>query len=220
MRFSKVIVIVISICLALSTTAGAGPLEKRHGIGLRLGMWNQVTANRTEIGVGSVTTSVEASGFLGGMSYDHWLQENMALNIAIGGMLADIETRSNLFGTTTEVAVVAPILFGVKYYFPESTLKSSARPFAKVAVGSFIGQQEKTEEDPFGIIVESRTQTAFGGQVGAGVDFILSRHFMFGVGLGYNLMADFDEPIGGSKNYSGPEFNVGLSLLFGRDSGL
>lgn len=216
MNFSKFALITTGIVLALTLVSSAGPLEKRHGIGIRLGMWNQVTANRTEIGVGSVTTSVEASGFLGGMFYDHWLQENLALNIAIGGMVADIETKSDFLSTTTEVAVVAPILFGVKYYFPESALKSSVRPLLKVAVGSFIGQQEKTEEDFFGVIVESRTQTAFGGQVGAGVDFILSRYFMLGLGLGYNLMADFDEPIGGSKNYSGPEFNVGLSFLFGR----
>jgi len=90
----------------------------------------------------------------------------------------------------------------------------------KVAVGPFVGQQEKTEEGVFGVIVESRSLTVFGGQVGAGVDFILSRHFMLGVGLGYNLMADFDEPIGGSKNYSGPEFSVGLSFLFGKGTDL
>ena len=220
MNFPRLALMTTCIILSLALVSSAGPLEKRHGIGIRLGMWNQVTDTRTEIGIGSVTTSVKASGFFGGMFYDHWLQENLALNIAVGGMLADFETKTDITGVSTETAFVAPILFGVKYYFPGSTLNSSARPFAKVAVGPFVGQQEKTEEAVSGVIVESRSRTAFGGQVGAGIDFILSRYFMLGVALGYNLMADFDEPIGGSRNYSGPEFSVGLSFLFGKGTDL
>jgi len=57
---------------------------------------------------------------------------------------------------------------------------------------------------------------AFGGQLGAGIDFILSPHFMAGIAGGYNIMADFEEPIGGSVNYGGPEFSIGLSYLFGQ----
>lgn len=216
MNFSKLISITTCIILTLALVSSAGPLEKRHGFGLRLGMWNQVTNNRTEVGIGGVTTSTEASGFFGGLFYDHWLQENLALNITVGGILADFETRTGIPGVSTETAFVAPILLGVKYYFPGSTLNSSVRPMVKVAVGPFIGQQERTEEGVYGVIVESRSESAFGGQVGAGVDFILSRYFMLGVTLGYNLMTDFDEPIGGSKNYSGPEFSVGLSLLLGK----
>lgn len=216
MGYLKLTLKTICITLALALVSSAGPLEKRHGIGFQVGMWNQVTNSRTEVGIGSVTTSVKASGFFGGLSYDHWLEENLALNIVVGGMLADVETNTNIIGTTTEVAVVAPILFGLKYYFPKSTFGSSARPYAKIAVGPFIGQQEKTEEDIFGVIVESRSESAFGGQVGVGTDFILSRYFMLGVAFKYNLMTDFSEPIGGSKNYGGPEFSFGLSVLFGK----
>lgn len=36
---------------------------------------------------------------------------------------------------------------------------------------------------------------------------------MTGITLGYNLMTDFAEPIGGSRNYSGPEFGIALSLV-------
>lgn len=48
-----------------------------------------------------------------------------------------------------------------------------------------------------------------------GVDFVLGSHFMPGIALSYNLMSDFDKPIGGSKNYGGPEFSFGISYLFG-----
>ena len=32
--------------------------------------------------------------------------------------------------------------------------------------------------------------------------------------MGYNLFADFLEDIGNWKNYSGPEFSIGLGLMF------
>jgi len=42
----------------------------------------------------------------------------------------------------------------------------------------------------------------------------MCRKIFLGANLGYNLMSDFDRTIGGSDNYSGPEFSVGLSFLF------
>ncbi|MCP4600285.1 MAG: hypothetical protein GY847_07095, partial [Proteobacteria bacterium] len=59
-------------------------------------------------------------------------------------------------------------------------------------------------------------ETAFGGQLAAGLDFVTGRNFMMSAGFGWNLMSDFNEPIGGSKNYSGPEFSFGFSWLFGK----
>jgi len=144
----------------------------------------------------------------------HSMQDNLAWNISIGGMLANVDVTTNFTGTSTEAAFVVPILFGVKYYIARSTFDTSVRPFAKAAVGPFIGQQEKSEENIAGTIVETRSETAFGGQLGGGVDFLISRHFMTGFALGYNLISDFDQPIGGSRNYSGPVFDFGLSVLF------
>ncbi len=91
MNFPRLIFITTCIILTLALASGAGPLEKRHGFGLRLGMWNQVTDTRTEVGIGGIRTSTEASGFFGGLFYDHWLQENLALNITVGGILSDFE---------------------------------------------------------------------------------------------------------------------------------
>jgi hypothetical protein len=214
MNSSKLILITTIIILTPLFLSNAGPSEKTHGIGLQLGMWNQVTGTRTEVGIGSTTTSVEASGFLGGLFYENRFQDNLAWNISIGGMLANVEVNTNITGTSTEAAFVVPILFGIKYYFAHSTFNTSVRPYAKAAVGPFIGQQEKSEENITGVVIETRSETAFGGQLGGGVDFLMGRYFMTGFSLGYNLISDFDQPIGGSRNYSGPVFNFGLSVLF------
>jgi len=211
----KIIAILACTFLTLSVASNAISLEKRHLIGLRLGMWNQVANVRTEVGVGGVSTSVGSDGFLGGVSYGHWLKEDLALNISVGGMMADVETRVGLLGVSHETAAVTHILVGLKQYFPKSTYGSSVRPFVKASLGPYIGSQTRTETGLV-VSVESRSEPAFGGQAGVGVDFVVGRHFLTGISVGYNLMNDFDEPIGGSKNYSGPEFSLGFSYLFGK----
>jgi opacity protein-like surface antigen len=215
MKKVSVIAALAIVMVIFSGTTHAQSLEKRHQIGLRVGMWNQTTGTRTEIGAGTVTTSVGNNGAMGSVFYGHWLQENLALDISVGGMLADVESSAGITGVTSETAVIGRILLGVKYYFLKSTYNSSVRPFVNASLGLFNGSQT-TSEVGWVIVTESRTESAFGGQLGGGLDFVLSRHFMLGLALGYNLMTDFKEPIGGSKNYSGPEFGIGLSYLFAK----
>lgn len=211
----KTIITLFTIVLGLAVSADAISLEKRHQLTLRLGLWNQITDIRTEVGIGGVETSVGSSGMLGGLTYGHWLEEHLALTFGVGGMALDVSTNTGAFGVTTETSSIASMLMGVKYYFARSTLESSVRPYLKSSVGPFIGSQSSNKVG-ITIIYESRTEFAVGGQLGAGVDFVIGRHFMMGAGLGYNLMTDFNEPIGGSRNYSGPEFSFDFSWLFGK----
>jgi hypothetical protein len=210
----KTISLFICFVLVLAAGSDAITLEKRHQLALRLGMWNQITDTRTEIGPSGVETSVGTSGILGGLTYGHWLEENLALTFSIGGMAVDISTKTDASGVTSETTAIASMLMGVKLYFLNSTLESSVRPYLKSSAGPLIGSQSSSEVGAT-ILNESRTEFAFGGQLGAGIDFVTGRHFMMGFGLGYNLMTDFDEPIGGSRNYSGPEFGFEFSWLFG-----
>ncbi len=217
---SKMEIFMISavMAIAIMSPAKGADLAKRHQIGLRLGMWNQVTDARAEIGIGSVSTSVNASGFLGGISYCHWIEESLALDVRSGTMLAQIETNAGLFGTSSEAAGISYILLGVKYYFPQSTYGTDVRPFIRAGMGPYFGSQQQVDID-MGVVVESRSESSIGGQIGAGVDFPLGKHFMTGIDIGYNFMSDFKESIGGSKNYSGPTVSFGIGYLFGRGAG-
>lgn len=214
MNLSKLIAAAMGLVLVFGSAAAGEKLEKRHQLGLRLGMWNQTTDARTAVSPGEVTTSVKGNGLLGGLSYGHWLSEGLALCIGVDLMAADVETEVESATVTTETGCVASVLMSVKQYFPRSTYGSSVRPYVEIGVGPFAGSQERTETGQK-VVVESRSETVVGGRIGAGSDFILGRRFLTGVSLGYNLMADFDEPIGGSRNYSGPQFAFGLSYLFG-----
>jgi outer membrane protein W len=215
MRSSISILITAGILLSSTSVASAGSLERRNQLELRFSAWTQATVSRTEISPGSVSTSVDASGLGGSLAYGHWLSEGWAFNISVGAMAAGVEVESGTGGVQTDTAVITQIFIGAKYYFPPSTYGSSVRPFLSASVGPSIGSQTRTETGSV-VTVESRVETSFGGQLGAGIDFPVGRHFMIGASLGYNLMTDFDRRIGGSRNYSGPTFGIGLSYLFGK----
>jgi len=214
MSKSKSLVVIICVILMLTVNTFAVSLEKRHQLELNLGMWNQTSTNRTEVGIGGVATSVGANGFVGGISYGHWLSEGIALNISIDAMLIEMNTDAGIFGVVTDNSYVNMIRMGVKLYFPSSTFNGTVRPYAKISAGPYIGSQNSTVVG-LNVTIENRTESALGGLLGFGTDFILGNHFMAGVCLGYNLMTDFSQPIGGSINYSGPEFHFGFSYLFG-----
>jgi outer membrane protein W len=211
------LMLVVAIAVLGSATGASAAdlcLESRHQIELRLGMWNEVTDVRTEIDAGWVGSSVESSGFLGGLAYGHWLGESLALKIGASALLVSLETHTDASGEITRTAVVVPIIMGLRQYYAGSLRCAATRPFVGIGVGSFIGTQNISDVGST-ITEASRTEAVFGGQVEAGIDFLLGRRVMTGLRFAYDLMSDFDQPIGGSRNYSGPEFTIGLGFLIG-----
>jgi hypothetical protein len=128
-------------------------------------------------------------------------------------MAADVSSKIAGGDVSSVTATAVPILLGLKYYFPPSTYGRSVRPYASALVGPIIGSQTTSKVGTV-IATESRTDMAVGGQVGAGLDFVISRHFAAEVAIGYNLMSDFEEPIGGRDNYNGGAFSLGFGYLF------
>jgi len=198
----------------VATGAEAQSLAGRHQISLRLGMWNQTAETKVEAVTPTVSTSVEDSGLLAGLGYTHWLEENLALAIKFSALALDTETLVSVSGVSTDFAMVGSVLLGLKRTILTSSDDASVRPFLGASVGLFRGSQDEVRTG-LEMVVASRAETAFGGQLGVGADFIVGRHFMAGVAIDYNLMSDFDEPIGGSRDYSGPEFSLGFGYLFG-----
>jgi len=202
------------LTVMVSASTSAQSLDKRHQIELRIGGWSQVTNDRTEVGASGVTTTVARNGFIGGFAYGHWLQEELAFRISAGVMAANIEVQASVSGVTTDFAAVAPVLFGLRYYFPTSTYGEQFRPFAGVGVGTIVGSQEIVQTGVT-VVTDSRTEAAFGGEVEAGVSIVLGKSVLATVAVAYDLMTGFNQPIGGSRNYSGPQMTLGLSLLLG-----
>ena len=195
----------------------ASPLEKRSRIGLRLGFWGQggEQSVTTQIGVHGVETTAKSGALLIALNYRRWLQENLSVNFNFSALAGEVSSRVESSGVSTHTVGVFSLMVGMRYYLPESTFDTSMRPYLAASVGPYIASEAKTEVGSQ-IIVESQTLTSFGTNLGGGLDFELSRYFMADVYVGYNLMMDFSEPVGGRDNYSGPELSVGISYLFGK----
>ena len=213
MRFLSTILTGL-LLTALATGAGAQSLAGRHKLGLNLGYWSQTASERVEAVSPDVSTSVQGDGFLGGVTYGYWLEEDLALTIESGALALDTETRVTLTTAGTSTAVVGAVLLGLEKYVSGAQDGSSIRPYLGGAVGLYRGSQSEVVAG-LTSLVEARAESSFGGRLSAGVDFVLSRRFMTGVAVGYNLMSDFDRPIGGSVNYSGPQMSFDFSILLG-----
>jgi outer membrane protein W len=213
MRTTKTTSILAVALAAVSTPLTGQLMDSRHQIELRLGVWNQINNVRTEIGSGGLATTVGSSGFLGGLAYGHWLSEAVAVRVSVGGLLARVDTEIDGSGVSSESASVGQILVGARYYFPRSTYGTSMRPFLGAGVGTVIGSQVASRVGTV-LSTETRTEPALGGELSAGIDFLLSRHFLTSIGLAYLVMTDFDQPIGGSDNYSGPQLSLGFGYVF------
>lgn len=157
-----------------------------------------------------------SNGFLGGVSYSYFLKEHIALNFTAGLMNANVNVEASIGSVSAVESKVLFALFGGKYYFPKSTYNKNIRPYVKAAVGNFSGSQSGTQITILGINDISRTKNAIGSHLGGGIEYFISNKILAGISLGYNMMADFDKPIGGSDNYSGPEFSFCISALLGK----
>lgn len=218
MSTTKSLTTLLIISVFASVVTSAQSFENRHQIELRMGGWSQVTDTRTAVGIGGVTTTVASNGFIGGIAYGHWLEEELAFRISAGLMAASIDVEASASGVATNFAAVMPVLFGLRYYFPKSTYGGQFRPFAGAGVGTLIGSHEIVQTG-MTVVAETRTEAALGGEVEAGVSIVLSKHVLATFAGAYSLMTDFDQPIGGSRNYSGPQLTLGISLLLGGDKG-
>jgi len=156
---------------------------------------------------------------LTGLTLGYWVSEDLALTLTYAalGSSADNNLGPQLLdrGVELEDLTLVSVLLGVRRYFPFAPAPGLLRPYISVEAGSFIGSLEgRTVGEPSA--KWTQTMGSFGGQLGAGVDIQLNRHFMLGARAAYNLMTDFDEPVGGRDNYNGGEFRIGVSWLFGR----
>ena len=195
----------------------AGELEKRSRVELRVGLWNQGEKREAiaQDGPFEIETAAEMDGMLVSLAYAYWMQENLAVHFTLGVLAVKASSRVGPGGLNQEVSVVYPVVLGIRYYLPGSTLQTPFRPFLTMGIGPNIGVESKNEVG-LQVAQQSRIMTSFGGHVGGGVDVRLGRSFMAGANVGYNLMTDFSRALGGRRNYSGLEFAVGISWLFGK----
>jgi outer membrane protein W len=208
-----VLLAVISLMLLVAGDAVAvdgASLANRHRIEIGVGYWDsgyRQTVSRSLLG----WESSQAENLAVGFSYSYWASDRVAARLAFKVLLAQATSTSEFYYDREEqYVIINSVLLGARFY-PFVSL-APFRPYVDVGVGPYIGVDDRKERD---FRWESTTTVlgSFGGHVGAGLDIEMGRHVMLGLHTGYNLMVDFEEPLGGEDNFSGVEFSAGISLL-------
>lgn len=199
---------------------------KRSRIELFGGYWNPGGASTTNTD-GLVWQNTET--MIGGVAYTYQLNKNLALMVRYAGLFEEANVGS--LGISQDVVSILSFLFGVRYYWPLAPspfrpyLVASAGPYfsqdtwQEVGIGQGVPNVDIETEDVSVKVQVVEDQVTIGTYVGGGIDFAIGRYLMVGTSAGYHLIANFAEPIRGRKNFSGPELNFGLSLLWGKDVG-
>jgi hypothetical protein len=203
--------LLFGFCLSGSVVlGGSNSLRGRSAIDLNLGLWHESKVGN-EISTTGVSSIAKTSGFLGGLSYAYWVQEDLSVGLSAGVLAGEATSSVGINGTSQRTNAVVPVLLGVRYYVGESSWDSPVKPFLSLGLGPFIGVEAKNEL----FVQESHSEAVLGTRLGGGIDFLLGQSFKLGANLGYDLMTDFSTPIGARRNYNGPDFSLSVGFLFG-----
>ncbi len=201
------------VILGGSTAFGQGlTLRNRSLIELNAGMWGGSSVSNT-IGASGVHTKADAGSFVGSFVYAYGIREDMAVTVSASVLAAKASADIGASGVSQQSSSVVPILLGIRYYVPSPEPGARVRPFLSLGVGTYIGS-ESSSSIGMTLVQNAHTENAFGGRLGAGIDFYVSNSFKFVANAGYNLMSDFSTPVTGRNNFNGGDFTLGAGLAF------
>jgi len=182
----------------------------RNRLEVRFGMW------RTGVD-GTSSTGANTGDLFGGVQYTRYLNEQLAATFAIEGMSLQTGSVVSRDGAFSGVADLVRMPVGVRWNPMAFGRQADAiKPFVAAGLGPVIGNSVGSFAGSGTTLTGVHSSATVGGYVRGGVDFHVARSFAIGVDGGYNWMADFPQPVGVKKNYSG--FGAGLAFgwLFGR----
>jgi hypothetical protein len=208
----------LTICGFVAVAKGEMPgsansLANRHRLELRVGYWNsgQLQSSTSE---SPLRASSSVEDIMGAFSYAYWVSDNVATHVTFSGLVAVASSITAPAIVADSTVVLSSALLGFRYY-PVPAHRTPLLPFLSVGAGPYLGV-ESTRRVSSGIHESTRVLGTFGVQLGGGLDIPMGRHFMAGINVGYNMLADFPEPVAGKANYSGIEVGAGISLLLGK----
>ncbi|MGB5849261.1 MAG: hypothetical protein WBH40_12280 [Ignavibacteriaceae bacterium] len=180
-------------------------LLSKHSIDLRVSFWNN---SQSAVSVGFHGFSVETGtgGISGEIMYNYYPNSVYSFYVSAGVMNTEVRVEN----LSTYTSTVIPIMMGMKYYIIDYYTDNPFRPYVSGSIGGLFGTESAVEI----LNVRTHTETAVGGSAGFGTDIILGSLVKLQAEISYNLFTDFAEEIGGNKNYSGPEFSLGIGFMF------
>jgi len=198
------------------TAAAKRSLADRHRLELRFGYWESGQQRQAPRPDDYVVEMTRVEDVVGAFSYAYWVHDQLATDVTLTALVVEVVSIDEFPGGSESAVVLTSAMFGLRLY-PISSARTPLRPYVSAGIGPYMGIQSHRDLN-FHAVEQVKTLGSFGGYVGGGVDIQMGRHLMAGIHAGYNLMADFREPIGLEDNYEGVVITAGLSVLLGKGS--
>jgi hypothetical protein len=160
----------------------------------------------------------------GGLQYTRFLREDLAVTLSVDALSAqaDLVTINGYSssGTRMQQSRIVSVPLGLRWDPRPGDLRTKPVKFYLAAgLGPVWGAHVGGSVSESSVFAGTRVATTFGGTLGAGADVLIGRRWSLGVGAGYNWMADFPEPLGTRKNFSGFDAGVSIGWIWGRGHG-
>ncbi|MBN1350576.1 transglutaminase domain-containing protein [candidate division KSB1 bacterium] len=246
----KRIFITIFCFTCFHTSGWSQRFQGRSSLHFRGGLWHpkQGTTNfqfTNAVGDGEVRIDTKLSGTVG-IDYFHWMTDNFALGITLGGMIRHEGYSSTGIGfkeSGSHQIGMIPFHVGARFNLLPYW-DSSLRPYLAAGGGLYWGFESVDANTIGSANVESsntiESESIQGGYWGCGIDVLLVRKglleieeirssslskgflgtiFSTGIGLNFDYRYHFirsGKVLGGQKYWSGSEFSLGLVLVFGK----
>lgn len=188
-------------------------LKGCHELALYGGLRNQATTE-SNVSSGTMEAQTRTTAPVGSAAYAYWVTQSLSIGVSFGLIDAGTTASVQPGKVASESSAVLSLLLRTAYYPPGLTIGRVVRPYGSLAIGPYLGSATNSR---VGALVENRSvsETVVGMCAQLGIDVFWNRRFKTGIVGGYHLVDKFDEQIGHSREYSGPEFSVGVGMLLG-----
>jgi hypothetical protein len=183
----------------------------RNRLELVSGTW------RTGDNGATATAGSSALDVFGGLRYTRFVRENLAVTYSMEGV--GVESGAMLgpngAGAGTVGGYATPL--GIRWNpFKGDHRTQALKPFIAVAIGPVFGSASGSFVGNGRASAGNVTRATIGGHFGGGFDVHLARSCSLGLNVGYNVMANFAEPVGLRDNFNGVQVGLGVGWLFGK----
>jgi outer membrane protein W len=187
------------------------------------GLWSSSTAALPTIAVAGAAFTSERGGLLGGLSLGYRVTPEWVANLRMETRLLEASAYDGgrIDQNFGRAAMIMSFSLGARYYLPPFASRSAVKPYVSAGLGPVLALDVKNNDlhgwpgqSPVG--ERARLMAAFGGHLGAGVDFQVSNWLVLGADVAHHLTSDFSRRLAGHKNGSGLTIGFQFGVNLGR----
>ncbi len=210
--------VVVAAVLLLPGALWAQRLSRANGIGVRASYWN-LGDQATRFDISTTNTKFTVSGVGGWLNYFSRLDDSWSVEFSLGAIARVRGDETPASGTNLDVAVVLPILAGVRYEMLPAKSSSAAQPYLSTGLGPYWVSSFQMRDVGTGETVSGGGRSLLGAYAGGGLNLVMRSWVAFNFDVKYHFV-DIKTQRGlaglhAGNEFSGLDFGLGLTFMWG-----